>query len=92
MVLSNEPGYYKTDCYGIRCENLMIVVKRTDGMLAFEIITLAPFDARLIDVGLLSSGELAWINAYHQRVADHIVPLLPAVDADWLLLATARLG
>jgi Xaa-Pro aminopeptidase len=92
MVLSNEPGYYKADCYGIRCENLMITVKRADGMLAFETITLAPFDVRLIDVGLLSSGELRWINQYHQRVADHIAPLLPAADADWLLSSTAALG
>lgn len=92
MVLSNEPGYYKTDCYGIRCENLMITVKRADGMLAFETITLAPFDKRLIDVSLLSSDELAWINQYHQRVADRIAPLLSAVDADWLLAATATLG
>ncbi|MFT4820395.1 MAG: Xaa-Pro aminopeptidase [Candidatus Pseudothioglobus sp.] len=91
MVLSNEPGYYKNDCYGIRCENLMITVKRADGMLAFETITLAPFDARLIDVSLLSQGELAWINQYHQRVAEHIAPLLPTADADWLLVATATL-
>ena len=92
MVLSNEPGYYKTDCYGIRCENLMITVERADGMLMFEIITLAPFDARLIDVSLLSTDELAWVNQYHQRVADHITPLLPAADVDWLLAATATLG
>ncbi len=66
-------------------------MKGADGMLAFETITLAPFDARLIDVSLLSPGELAWINQYHQRVAEHIAPLLPTADADWLLVATATL-
>src|SRR5438034_841099 len=73
MILSNEPGYYKTDAYGIRIENLELVVgSEIDGaekpMNAFETLTLAPIDRRLIDVNMLSPTELKWLNDYHARV------------------------
>src|SRR4249920_452130 len=73
MILSNEPGYYKTDAYGIRIENLELVVGTdVEGaekpMNAFETLTLAPFDRRLIDVNMLSPTELKWLNDYHTRV------------------------
>src|SRR6476661_4831832 len=80
MILSNEPGYYKTGAYGIRIENL-IVVKKADApgaerdMLDFETLTLAPIDLALVDVKLLSSAERAWLNAYHARVRAEISPL-----------------
>jgi len=73
MILSNEPGYYKTDGFGIRIENLELVVG-TDivgaekPVNAFETLTLAPIDRRLIDVGMLSADELKWLNDYHARV------------------------
>ena len=73
MILSNEPGYYKTDAYGIRIENLELVVG-TDvpgaekPVNAFETLTLAPIDRRLIDVTMLSVDELNWLNDYHARV------------------------
>jgi Xaa-Pro aminopeptidase len=73
MILSNEPGYYKTDAYGIRIENLELVVG-TDiagaekPVNAFETLTLAPIDRRLIDVAMLSPTELKWLNDYHTRV------------------------
>ncbi|MDB9879128.1 aminopeptidase P family protein [Pseudomonadales bacterium] len=92
MVLSNEPGYYKEGCYGIRCENLMIVIERDDGMLAFETITFAPFDARLIDETQLSAAELIWINRYHRQVHAKLVPLLNALDGSWLVESTAQIG
>src|SRR5262249_55147760 len=67
MILSNEPGYYKTDGYGIRIENLeLVVAAEIDGaekpMNAFETLTLAPIDRRLIDIGMLSAQELDWLN------------------------------
>ncbi|KRR18812.1 aminopeptidase P family protein [Bradyrhizobium retamae] len=73
MILSNEPGYYKTDAYGIRIENLELVIG-TDvpgaekPVNAFETLTLAPIDRRLIDVNMLSATELKWLNDYHERV------------------------
>lgn len=91
MVISNEPGYYKEDAYGIRCENLIIVVERDDGMLTFETITFVPFDRRLIDTDLLSSAELAWLNNYHDSVKAKLGPLLEGEDLTWLQAATATI-
>jgi len=88
MVLSNEPGYYKEDCYGIRCENLMIVKERTDGMLEFETITFAPFDLRLLDFSLLTSSEINWLNKYHTDVMKKLAPLLKNDDLIWLEKST----
>jgi Xaa-Pro aminopeptidase len=95
MILSNEPGYYKTGAYGIRIENLLLVhppapIPGGDReMLGFETLTLAPIDRRLIDPASLSAGELAWINTYHARVAAVIGPHLGEADRTWLDLATA---
>ena len=73
MILSNEPGYYKDGEYGIRHENLVLVVetgaKTSIGrpLLAFETITLVPFDDDLIDETLLTAEELAWLSAYQEK-------------------------
>jgi len=93
MIISNEPGYYRDGAYGMRCENLLVVRESQPGtdetpMLEFEAITLVPFDTRLLDVELLSAVELAWIDAYHQRVATTIGPLLQGSAKDWLIQAT----
>ncbi|QOZ32583.1 aminopeptidase P family protein [Bradyrhizobium sp. CCBAU 53421] len=97
MILSNEPGYYKTDAYGIRIENLELVIG-TDiagaekPVNAFETLTLAPIDRRLIEVSMLSEDELRWLNDYHARVARVVRPHLDD-DATklWLDEATAAL-
>ncbi len=91
MVLSNEPGYYKEDCYGIRCENLMIVTERDDGMLEFETITFAPFDRKLLDHDLLTPFERNWINQYHIDVRSKLSPLLADNDLRWLERATLKI-
>jgi Xaa-Pro aminopeptidase len=96
MILSNEPGYYKTDAYGIRTENLELVIG-TDiagaekPMNAFETLTLAPIDLRLIDVTMLSPAELGWLNNYHARVAAKVRPHLDDATKLWLDQATAAL-
>ncbi|MGY4572291.1 aminopeptidase P family protein [Bradyrhizobium sp. USDA 3256] len=97
MILSNEPGYYKTDAYGIRIENLELVIG-TDiagaekPINAFETLTLAPIDRRLIEVGMLSPDELAWLNDYHARVAHVVRPHLDdSATKLWLDEATAAL-
>ena len=82
MIVSNEPGYYKTDAYGIRIENL-VLVQPAEGsaereMLGFETLTLAPIDRNLIEPSLLDEDEIAWLNAYHTRVRDTLTPLVDA--------------
>ena len=97
MIVSNEPGYYKTDAYGIRIENLVIVTAPAPieggerDMMRFETITLAPYDRGLIDLRLLTRAELTWIDAYHARVRAELTPYLDAETAAWLEAATAPL-
>ncbi|MBH5389879.1 aminopeptidase P family protein [Bradyrhizobium diversitatis] len=96
MILSNEPGYYKTDGFGIRIENLELVaaadIKGAEKpMNAFETLTLAPIDRRLIDAAMLSRDELDWLNAYHARVRDEVRPALDQATRTWLDQATAEL-
>ncbi len=98
MIVSNEPGYYKTGAYGIRIENLVAVIespaKSPDekDMLAFETLTLAPIERRLIDTALLNPEETAWLDAYHARVRAAHSAGLDAETAAWLKGATAPLG
>lgn len=96
MILSNEPGYYKTDGFGIRIENLELVVAADikgaeKPMNAFETLTLAPIDRRLIDAAMLSRDELDWLNAYHGRVRAEVRPALDEATKAWLDQATAEL-
>ena len=89
MVMSNEPGLYKTGEYGIRTENLLLVVEaeKTEdfgNFLAFEPLTLFPYDLQLIDRTMLSNEEVAQINDYHRMVRERITPLLNADEAAWL--------
>jgi len=94
MILSNEPGYYKTGEYGIRIENLVLVVEREiEGaekeMLGFETLTFAPIDRRLVDVEMLEPEELIWLNCYHAHVTAKIGPTLSGADLEWLRHACA---
>ena len=98
MIVSNEPGYYKTGAYGIRIENL-VAVTPADGhaaaereMLAFETLTLAPIDLDLVEPELLSAAEIAWLDAYHARVRETLAPLLDRATARWLEEATRALA
>ena len=98
MILSNEPGYYREDQYGIRLENLILVkpAEEIEGgerkMLSFETLTLVPFDRRLIDPKQLLPWELAWLNDYHARVREKVEPLIASEDRPWLRHATAPIG
>ena len=64
MIVSNEPGYYKTGEYGIRIENLVVVVEKENGALGFDTITCAPLDEKLIEYSLLTEAEKAWVANY----------------------------
>jgi Xaa-Pro aminopeptidase len=95
MVLSNEPGYYRQGHFGIRLENLVIVVDKQNDMLGFEHVTWVPFDRRLIDVSLLTATERAWVDQYHEDVRDKLMPAIKALDDTkplaWLMENTAPL-
>jgi Xaa-Pro aminopeptidase len=96
MILSNEPGYYKTGAYGIRLENLVLVIEtKIEGaekdMNAFETLTFAPFDRRLIESALMTADEIAWLDAYHARVGEILMPLVARDTREWLEAATRPL-
>jgi len=97
MIVSNEPGYYKTGAYGIRIENLQVVTPAADiaggerPMLGFEQLTLAPIDRRLVDKALLTPEEIAQLDAYHAGVLAKIGPLLDGDAKTWLAEVCAPL-
>jgi Xaa-Pro aminopeptidase len=96
MILSNEPGYYKTGEYGIRIENLVLVVEKEIAgaekeMLGFETLTFAPIDRRLIKKEMLSPDEIEWLDDYHRQVVARIGAKLGAGDREWLEQACAAI-
>lgn len=97
MLISNEPGYYKEGAFGIRIENLIMVIDdgyMEDGItpaMKFETVTLVPIDKRLIDVSLMEDAELKWLNDYHKRVEREIGPHLTPTEKKWLKEACAPL-
>jgi Xaa-Pro aminopeptidase len=94
MILSNEPGYYKTSEYGIRIENLVLVIAAPEPagaekpLNAFETLTLAPIDRRLVDTRMLSDKEMNWLDSYHERVRETLSPLVDDKTRAWLEQAT----
>ena len=97
MILSNEPGYYKAGAYGIRIENLVLVVEREapEGaerpLHGFETLTLAPIDRSLIEPSLLTAEEAGWLDAYHRRVRDSHIDSVDEETRRWLEAACAPL-
>ena len=96
MIVSNEPGYYKTGAYGIRIENLVAVREaEIDGAdrryHEFETLTLAPIDLACIEVSLLSDAERKWLNDYHCRVREAVGPDVDDATRQWLVDATRAL-
>jgi Xaa-Pro aminopeptidase len=98
MILSNEPGYYRTDAYGIRIENLILVTEAEavagaeKPLNTFETLTLAPIDTRLVDAKLLTAEETSWLNSYQAQVRETLAPTLDVATRLWLLSATAPLS
>ncbi|MPY23169.1 aminopeptidase P family protein [Shewanella sp. YLB-07] len=94
MVVSNEPGYYRADEFGIRLENLITVrpcealANAEREMFEFDVLTLIPMDSRLIDKSLLTDIELNWFNDYHQQVFDTLSPLMQGEELAWLARVT----
>ena len=98
MILSNEPGYYKAGAYGIRIENLVLVVEAAavpgaeKALNAFETLTLAPIDRRLVVTDMLTPDETDWLDGYHARVAQTLSPLVDDETRAWLAVATRPLA
>ncbi len=98
MVISNEPGYYKTDEYGIRIENLVVVSKidtpvgGSKKFYGFKTLTLAPIDLGLVEGSMLSEEERGWLNRYHARVRETLAPMMDGETAGWLDRATRPLS
>jgi Xaa-Pro aminopeptidase len=96
MILSNEPGFYLRDHYGIRLENLLLVQPAdlpaaAKPFLRFETLTLAPFDRRLLEPALMTAEERQWLDAYHARVMTIVGPALDPPARAWLAEACAPL-
>ncbi len=97
MIVSNEPGYYKTGAFGIRIENLQYVTEAVPikggerDMMGFHTLTLAPIDRELIDKDLLSPAEIIWLNDYHKRVLNEIGPLIDHKATIWLIKMCAEI-
>ena len=98
MILSNEPGYYREGAFGIRIENLIVVIDApalVDGddreMLSFETLTYVPFDRRLIETAFLTKAERGWIDRYHADTLALLAPRLDAQTRSWLTKACAPL-
>ena len=96
MTITNEPGIYVEDKFGIRIENLLLTIEKEQNafgkFLAFETLTLCPIDVRPIDFSLLTAEEKAWLNNYHDSVRTALMPLLSdAADQKWLEKATEKI-
>lgn len=97
MIISNEPGYYKENEWGIRTENLVQVVKNhtlskgDTTFFKFETLTLCPIDRALINPAMLCDEELCFLNAYHKRVEETLSPLLDEASNKWLLRAVKEI-
>ena len=87
MILSNEPGFYKEGEYGIRIETLVQVVvsKENENFLEFETATLCPIDLKLINKSLMTAAEIEYLNDYHKRVRETLLPLLSGREQKWLI-------
>ena len=95
MLTSNEPGLYRTDCHGIRCENLVLCVDafttEFGRFFRFETMTLFPFDRSLFDIAIMTPQEIEWVDGYHAEVLRRLLPYLNEEQAEWLRKKTLPL-
>ncbi|MBD3335189.1 MAG: M24 family metallopeptidase, partial [Candidatus Eisenbacteria bacterium] len=97
-ILSNEPGFYRPGEYGLRIENLVLVVEdkrlsqKDKTFHRFETLTLCPIDRRLVAAELLTGDEKEWLDAYHAQVLRTLEKKVPKDDRAWLRGACAPIG
>lgn len=93
MVVSDEPGLYKEGRHGIRIENLIAVQKDIDtefgSFCSFEVLSMVPYEKRLIDVRYLTDSELQQINLYHKWICDQLIDYVREETKPWLEDATS---
>lgn len=99
MIVSNEPGYYEDHAFGIRIENLLVIKEadtpnRFGGIeyLGFEKLTFVPIQTKLIELSLLTSEEIHWLNDYHSQVWEKVSPLVDGSAREWLWSNTRPLA
>jgi Xaa-Pro aminopeptidase len=86
MILSNEPGFYKNGCYGIRIENLVLIKKsHQKNFLEFDCLTLFPFEDKLIDHNMLEIRHRVWIKDYYRKIKNEIIPFINKFEREWLI-------
>ena len=83
MILSNEPGFYKENYFGIRIENL-VYIKKVKSQLIFENLTMVPIDTDLINFKMLNRIEKKYLFKYHFDVYNNISPYLNNQEKNWL--------
>lgn len=95
MITSNEPGLYRENVHGIRCENLVLTIPAVSNefgnFFRFETLTLFPFDTTLFDKSLMTREEIDWVNNYHATVRSRLSPLLNSAERTWLELKTQNI-
>lgn len=85
MVVSNEPGYYVPEKFGIRIENMMYVTDaNAPDFLRFQMLTLVPYDKNLIEIDMLTKDEVEYLQAYYLSIEEKILPLLSKKAQTWL--------
>ncbi len=84
MIVSNEPGYYKEGAFGIRLENLVLVVEKQHGWMGFETLTLVPFQPQMILWAHLNTNEITWLKNYYDEIREKIKPRLSISAQSWL--------
>lgn len=96
MTITDEPGVYLDGRFGIRIENVLTVCEANHtecgDFLRMEPLTLCPIDTSVIDMKLLTSAEIEWLNHYHQKVYEVLAPHLTPAEQHWLAEATAPLS
>ena len=83
MVVSNEPGYYEKNNFGIRIENL-IYVKKNKREIVFDNLTMAPIDKDLIDQNIMNKKEKNWLNSYHKEVFNNLKKFMSKTETEEL--------
>ena len=91
MIMSNEPGVYIEDKFGIRIENMVVFRNDKEGVIVNEPLTCVPYEREAIKKELLTDEQLKYVNDYHKWVRETLTPLLDKETAEWLAAETAEL-
>lgn len=92
MIITDEPGFYKENCYGIRHEHILEVIEsQTEGFLEFSIMTLCHIDTRPVRKELLTKSQIDFLNGYNKKVYEVLGPMLSGDEREYLKKRTAEI-